>query len=59
MCDIAVDDHPDASKFVPNRYKTQEMCDQAVDDYFHKNLSPIDINLWKYVIKLFLKTLFH
>ena len=34
MCDIAVDDHPDASKFVPNRYKTQEMCDQAVDDYY-------------------------
>ena len=32
MCDGAVDDYVDAYKFVPDRYKTWEMCDKAVDD---------------------------
>ena len=34
MCNIAVDDHPDALEFVSDRYKTQGMCDKAVDDYY-------------------------
>ena len=32
MCDKAVDDYADVLDFVPDQYKTQEMCDKAVDD---------------------------
>ena len=34
MCDKVVDDNPDASEFVPDWYKIQEMCDK-VADYFY------------------------
>ena len=30
MCDKAVDDDPNALEFIPDQYKTQEMCDKAV-----------------------------
>ena len=33
MRDEAVDDNPNALGLVLDRYKTQEMCDKAVDDY--------------------------
>ena len=31
--DKAVNDNPNALDFVSDQYKTQEMCDKAVDDY--------------------------
>ena len=34
MCDKVVDDNPDASEFVPDWYKTQEMCDKVADDFY-------------------------
>ena len=33
MYDKTVDDNPNALEFVSARYKTQEMCHKAVDDY--------------------------
>ena len=33
MCDKAVDDNGYALEFVPDWYKTQEMCINAFDDY--------------------------
>ena len=32
MCDKAVNNYAYALEFVPNRHKTQEVCDKAVDD---------------------------
>ena len=31
--DKAVNDNPNALNFVSDQYKTQKMCDKAVDDY--------------------------
>ena len=40
---------------VPKRYKTQEVCGKAVDNYSHAlNLFLIDKKLRKYVRKLFM-----
>ena len=33
MCDKAVDNYPDALKFVPDSYVTQKMCVKAVNTY--------------------------
>ena len=33
MRNIAVDNHAHALEFVPDQYKTQEMCIKAVDNY--------------------------
>ena len=33
MCDKAVSNYPFMLKSSLDRYKTQEMCDQAVDDF--------------------------
>ena len=33
MCDKAVDNYSHALKFVPDGYKTQEMCIKAVNDH--------------------------
>ena len=32
MCDIIVFDKPFSIRYVPDQYKTQQMCDKAVDD---------------------------
>ena len=32
MCDKAVDDCSIGLEFVPDRYKTQEMCDKIISD---------------------------
>ena len=32
MCVKAVDNYPSTIKYVPDQYKTKEMCDKAVDD---------------------------
>ena len=32
MCIKAADDYANKLKFVPDRYKTQEMCDKAVPE---------------------------
>ena len=34
MCDEAVDTHPSTIKFVPECYRTQEMCYKAVNKCF-------------------------
>ena len=34
MCNKAVDTHPSTIKFVPECYKTQEMCFEAVNGCF-------------------------
>ena len=34
MCDKTVNTHPSAIQFVAQCYKTQEMCDKAVNRYF-------------------------
>ena len=34
MCDKAVDTCPTTFKYVPDRFKTQEMCGKAADKYF-------------------------
>ena len=59
MRDEAVDDNPNALGLVLDRYKTQEMCDKAVDDYFItlEFVPDRDISLRKCVIKLFPKIL--
>ena len=31
MCDKAVNTYPSATHFVPDQFKTQEMCERAVD----------------------------
>ena len=31
MCNIVVDTYLSAIQFVPDRYKTQYMCDEAID----------------------------
>ena len=33
MCDEAILENDGALEFIPNRYKTQEMCDKVVDNY--------------------------
>ena len=33
MCDIAVSDDPFLIIYCPDKYNTQEMCDEGVDDY--------------------------
>ena len=32
MCKKTVNNYPSTIKYVPDRYKTQEICDKAVDD---------------------------
>ena len=32
MCKKALDDYANRLKFLPDQYKTQEMCDEAVSD---------------------------
>ena len=44
MCNKAVDNYPHALEFVPKCYKTQNMCDKAV-------------NIYPSTIKLFLNAL--
>ena len=34
MCNKAVDNYPHALEFVPECYKTQKMCDKAVNRRF-------------------------
>ena len=34
MCNQAVDNYAHALEFVPELYKTQEMCDKAANTYF-------------------------
>ena len=34
MCDKAVDDYAHALKFISDCYKTQEMCNKAVNCFF-------------------------
>ena len=34
VCDKAVDTHPATIKYVPECYKTQEMCNKAVHRFF-------------------------
>ena len=32
MCDRIISDDPFSIKYVPDQYKSQKMCDKAVDD---------------------------
>ena len=42
MRNKAVDNYPSAKKFVPESYKTQEMCDKVVSkDLFILKMSPL------------------
>ena len=43
ICDKAVSTYPSTVQFVPNCYKTQEMCDEAFKKYF---IEFIDIPYW-------------
>ena len=59
MCDKDVSIYPSTIKFVPECYKTQEMCDKAVNRCFLYLIQIlIGIKLKKCVTELFLKTLF-
>ena len=52
MCIKAVDDHANALEFVPDRYKTQGMCNKVVSENpFLLKYSHDNIRLKKYVIK--------
>ena len=53
--DKAIDGNVDALKIVPDRYKTQEMCDKAINDYAN-TLSMIML-LFLFLIKFFPKIL--
>ena len=33
MCDKIISDDPFSLRYVPDQYKTQQMCDEAVDDF--------------------------
>ena len=33
MCDRIISDDPFSIRYVSNQYKTEQMCDEAVDDY--------------------------
>ena len=60
MCDKAVNTHPFTIQLFPECYKTQEMCDKAVNRCFfiYLILFRIGIKLKKCVTELFLKDLF-
>ena len=34
MCDEAIDDYSPTIQFVPECYKTQKMCDKAINIFF-------------------------
>ena len=60
MCDKVVNDYPSAIQLVPDRYKTREMCEKAMNIYllvFNQEQILINLRLKNCVIKLFLKTL--
>ena len=59
MCIKALDHYANTLEFVPDRYKTKEMCDAAVSKnyfmlkYCHDKYNVmINIRLRKYVVKL-------
>ena len=55
MCKHAVEELPYLLKYVPDRYKTQQMCEKAI----LKNLRTLkSVSDKKCVIELFLKILF-
>ena len=41
MCDKAVNTHLSAIQFIPECYKTQEMCDKAVNRCFFISISEL------------------
>ena len=57
MCNKAVNNYPHALEFVPVCYKTQKMCDKAVNKIFfiYLILFLIGSNLKKCLTELFLK----
>ena len=57
MCDKAVNTHLSAIQFIPECYKTQEMCDKLLIDVF-LFLFLNGIKLKKCVTELFLKILY-
>ena len=58
MYDKAVDTYPPKTKFVPECFMTQEMCDKAVNRCFlYLILFLIEKKLKKCVTELFLKIL--
>ena len=59
MCNRAILENGETLKPVPNWYKTQGMCNKAVDNYMlmHKNLFLIDKILTEGVSKLLIITL--
>ena len=59
MCDKAVNIHPSAIQFVSECFKTQEMCDEDVDNcLFHFILFLTNVKLKKCVIIFFLRFLY-
>ena len=59
MCDEAVDTHPSTIKFVPECYRTQEMCYKAVNKCFlYLILFLIGLKLKNCMTELFLKIFF-
>ena len=58
MWNKVIDNYPHALEFVPECYKTQKVCDKAVNICFlYLILFLIDIKLKKCVTELFLKIL--
>ena len=64
MCNRAIPENGRTLEFIPHRYKTQEICNEAVDSYallllalLHLILFPITMTLKKCVSKLLIVTL--
>ena len=55
MCYEAADGYPSAIQFVIDWYKTQEMCNKEVDTCLFYGSVPDQLQLMKYVIKMFPK----
>ena len=55
MCNEAVDSYPSAIQFVIDWYKTQEMRNKEVDTCLSSGSVPDQLQLMKYVIKMFPK----
>ena len=60
MCKHVDKKFPFLTRYLPDQYKTQQMCDKAIledDETFKSVLAPIKIS--KFVIKLLTITLMH
>ena len=58
MCNKAVDTYPSAIQFLPEYYRTREVCDKVVNTFLYLILLLIKIRFTKCVTELFSKILF-